>query len=325
MTTLATPSPFHEGELDVQRRLGVKDKIARFGERALVPFMPDEHREFLEQLPFVFVGALDVSGQPWASMVWGLPGFAEAPDAETVELASVIAPGDPLRTNLVLGAPVGILAIELETRSRIRVNGTVLAREGDAFAVHVKQSFGNCQKYIQIREAKLRRDPSLPIESTPSPEGALLSPEATRIVTAADTFFIASTSRHPSEPVINEGVDVSHRGGLPGFARLGEDGGRSTITFPDYLGNFLFNTLGNIQVNPLVGLLFVDFERGTLLSLAGEATIVWDGPEVTAVDGAQRLVRVNVTSGVMMPEVLPFSWSAPSFAPQFRRMQHTPA
>jgi predicted pyridoxine 5'-phosphate oxidase superfamily flavin-nucleotide-binding protein len=305
--------PFHGGELALQERVGVKDKVARFGRRGIRAFMPDEHREFMEQLPFLFVASLDSSGQPWASMAWGLPGFVESPDPTTLRVAGRLSPGDPLSRNLGVGAPVGLLGIELETRRRNRANGLVTVRDGDAFTLHVTQSFGNCKKYIQVRHATFRRDPLASLAVAPVEENARLSPEASRIVASADTFFIASRSANPTLAGHGEGVDVSHRGGLPGFANVGA-GDRTVITFPDYVGNFLFNTLGNVLLDPRVGLLFVDFTQGDLLALAGRAEIVWDGPEVQAVDGAQRLVRVTVDSGVRMPDALPFAWSPPSFA-----------
>jgi predicted pyridoxine 5'-phosphate oxidase superfamily flavin-nucleotide-binding protein len=321
---LAEGSPFHHGELEVQDRVGVKDKVARFGQRMIQPFMDDDHREFFEELPFVFVGSLDGSGQPWASIIWDLPGFATAPDPTTLVLGGNVAAGDPLLGNHAVGSPIGILGLELDTRRRNRANGVVTASatDGKAFTLRVQQSFGNCQKYIQVRHAKFRRDPSVAVATPVTVEGASLSAEARRIVSASDTFFIASASSAPSamtDGAHGEGVDVSHRGGIPGFAALDEDAGHTVISFPDYLGNFLFNTLGNIQANPRVGLLFVDFEQGSLLTLAGQARILWEGPEVLAVPGAQRLVRITIERGVHIANALPFAWTDPEFAPQFVR------
>jgi hypothetical protein len=313
-------SPFHEGELALQDRVGVKEKVARFGERGIRPFLPDEHREFLEELPFVFVASLDDSGQPWASMVWGLPGFVDSPDAETLHLAGSIAAGDPLLQNLSPGAPIGLLGIELETRRRNRANGIVTARRGDDFTLRVTQSFGNCQKYIQVRDTTFKRDPFTAVAVKTIPEEARLSAEAARQIAASDTFFIASRSAHPAVVGHGEGVDVSHRGGLPGFAKVSTEPDGSVITFPDYVGNFLFNTLGNIEADPRVGLLFVDFDRGDFLSLSGNASIVWEGPDVRATPGAQRLVRVKIRAGVRMEDALPFGFSPPIYAPQFARM-----
>src|SRR5581483_8644029 len=188
-------------------RAGVEDKVAHFGRRGIRAFMPDEHREFFEQLPFVFVASLDGSGQPWASMAWGLPGFIESPDPTTLHVAGSLAPGDPASRNLAAGVPVGLLGIELETRRRNRANGLVTARDGDAFTLRVRQSFGNCMKYIQTRHATLRRDPFAPFAVEPVAEDARLSPAGARMVASADTFFIASRSAHPSMAGHGEGVD----------------------------------------------------------------------------------------------------------------------
>ena len=316
-------SPFHEGELALQARAGMQEKIARYGQRAIRPFMPEEHREFFEELPFLFVASLDDSGRPWASMVWGIPGFASALEPAILQIAGTLARGDPLSRNLSPGAPVGVLGIQLETRRRNRENGVVVARQGDAFSLRVTQSFGNCQKYIQARRAKFRRDPRVQPDTPAIEEGARLSDEARRIVSTSDTCFIASSSAQPASGERGQGVDVSHRGGLPGFARLNEAGAASVITLPDYIGNFLFNTLGNIEQDRHVGLLFVDFARGSLLTLTGEASIIWDGPEVHSTLGAQRLVRVSVSHGLRMDEVLPFTWSDPDFAPQFREARRS--
>lgn len=140
--------------------------------------------------------------------------------------------------------------------------------------------------------------------------------EACRMVSAADTVFIASRSERPSASLRGEGVDVSHRGGLPGFVQASDDGARATLTLPDYTGNFLFNTLGNLERDARAGVLVVDFARGGLLTLTGDARVIWDGPEVRAVPGAQRLVRIAVREGVRMESVLPFTWTAPEFSAQ---------
>jgi hypothetical protein len=88
------------------------------------------------------------------------------------------------------------------------------------------------------------------------------------------------------------------------------------LSIPDFRGNNAFNTLGNIAVEPRTGLLFVDFATGGLLSLTGEAEIVWDGAELAAFAGAQRLLRFRVAAGVAIADALPFRWTAALPAPQ---------
>jgi predicted pyridoxine 5'-phosphate oxidase superfamily flavin-nucleotide-binding protein len=320
--TIAEPhgaTPFHDGELALQTRAGVKEKIAPYARRAIRNLLTEELREFFEELPYVFVASLDGSGQPWASMAWGVPGFASSPEPTLLQVAGATASGDPLARQLAPGAPVGVLGIQLETRRRNRVNGVVMAHEGSSFSLQVTQAFGNCQKYIQVRRAMFQRDPGARVDAPVYRENSRLSEEARRMLSAADTVFIASRSEQPSASLRGEGVDVSHRGGLPGFLRLSDDAAQTTLTLPDYTGNFLFNTLGNLERDPRAGLLVVDFERGGLLTLTGDAHVIWEGPEVRAVPGAQRLVRIAVREGVRMESVLPFTWTAPEFSAQLAR------
>jgi predicted pyridoxine 5'-phosphate oxidase superfamily flavin-nucleotide-binding protein len=228
--------------------------------------------------------------------------------------------GDPLAANLAVGAPVGLLGLQLETRRRNRMNGTITATGADGFTVAVDQSFGNCPQYIQARAPRFVADPATAAAPRPvRKEGLLLSPAAARLIARADTFFIASAAQAARGGVAADGVDVSHRGGKPGFVRVSEEGGRTVLTAPDFRGNFFFNTLGNLAANPLAGLLFVDFDSGALLSLVGAAEIVWDGPDLAAFAGAERLLRVRVDEGLLIEDAVPLRWTAPEFAPQLAR------
>ena len=97
-------------------------------------------------------------------------------------------------------------------------------------------------------------------------------------------FFIASTDPDGAP-------DCSYKGGDPGFVRVIDD---RTLAFPMYDGNGMFRTLGNLRVNPRVGLLFIDFEGGTRLRVNGDASVEFDGPLVDASPGALCVVRVSV-------------------------------
>lgn len=313
--TAGEASPYHAGEQALQARAGVRERAERAGRRMIRDFMPDQHRELFETLPYVVVGSLDARDRPLASMLTGRPGFMRTPDARTLAIGARPPEGDPLAANLAPGAPVGVLGIELDTRRRNRMNGTVIAADDAGFAVHVRQSFGNCPQYIQARRPAFAAAP----ERAPRPpraEGALLSPHAAALVRGADTFFIASASPAARGGAPAEGVDVSHRGGKPGFVRVDAAAGGSVLTAPDFAGNSMFNTFGNLAINPRAGLLFVDFAGGGALSLTGRAEIVWDGPEVAAFAGAQRLLRLHVEGGVWIENAVPLRWSAPAYALQ---------
>ncbi|MDJ1159547.1 pyridoxamine 5'-phosphate oxidase family protein [Chelatococcus sp. SYSU_G07232] len=308
-------SPFHAGERAVQERAGVRDRVERIGRRVVRDFMPDQHRELFGELPFLIVGSLDAERRPWASILVGRPGFVASPDARTLVITATAAFGDPGRENLAAGRPVGLLGIELQTRRRNRMNGTIVEAEPGRLTVRVGQSFGNCPQYIQAREPTFVAEPSTVAASRPvRAEGPLLSAEAAALVANADTFFIATASPEArgGDPV--EGVDVSHRGGRPDFVRVSEEDGRTLLTSPDFVGNFHFNTFGNLAVNPRAGLLFVDFATGRLLSLTGEAEVVWEGPDLAAFAGAERLLRFRVTEGVAIEGAVPLRWSEPALA-----------
>ncbi len=316
MTPTATAKvadTFHEGERAVQARVGavVRERLAQMGPRVIRDFMPDQHREFFQQLPFVLAGTVDAAGQPWASVLAAPPGFIRSPDEHHLQVRAVPLAGDPLKHTLVDGAGIGLLGIEPHTRRRNRMNGVVRNPGTSGFDVELSQSFGNCPKYIQAREPVF-----VGVPATAAPvvhEAAGLDAAARRMVGKADTFFIATAYAGDRDTVgVAGGVDVSHRGGKPGFVRLDADG---TLTVPDFLGNFFFNTLGNLTVNPRAGLLFIDFESGDLLYLAVTAEIVWEGPELQAFEGAQRLLKLKVVSSRRVEAALPLRWGAAELSP----------
>ncbi|MFE0757121.1 pyridoxamine 5'-phosphate oxidase family protein [Inquilinus sp. NPDC058860] len=310
--------PFHPGELAAQARAGVRERMAPAGRRAIRGIMPDQHRDFFAMLPFIVVGSLDRQGRPWASVLSGRPGFLSSPDPRTLIVAARPAYGDPLGDNLAAGAPIALLGIQLETRRRNRMNGTVTEWADGRFAVTVGQSFGNCPQYIQARRPSFVAEPDSLGEPRPvHAEGPVLSPRAAALVVAADTFFIATRSADAGEgEAPSEGVDVSHRGGRPGFVRVAEEGGQTVLTAPDFVGNFYFNTFGNIEADPRAALVFVDFDTGGVLLLTGTAEVVWDGPEVASFAGAERLLRFRLEEGRWIEDAVPLRWSAPEQAPQ---------
>jgi predicted pyridoxine 5'-phosphate oxidase superfamily flavin-nucleotide-binding protein len=293
---------FHPGECLVQARAGVRDRMAAIGEHAIRTFMPEQHRTFFAQLPFVVVGSMDAQGQPWASILTNPPGFISSPDARHLLIRARPAVADPLHETLATGAPVALLGIEQPTRRRNRMNGIVERIDDDGLLVGVQQSLGNCPKYIQARQVEYWN-----IESTGTVHSATaLNELARQIIARADTLFIATA--HPGShhgTTRSHGVDVSHRGGKPGFVRADSD---YALTFPDFAGNRFFNTLGNIMLHPRAGLLFIDFENGDLLYIAADAQIVFESPEMHAFAGAERLLRFKVRHVRHVVASLPLRW-----------------
>lgn len=309
--------PNHAGETALQERAGVRARADAAGRRAIRDFMPDQHRAFFEALPFLVVGSLDADDRPWASILVGRPGFLASPDPRILTIRATPAYGDPLGAALAEGAPLGLLGIEPSTRRRNRMNGTVEGIQDHGLTVRVGQSFGNCPQYIQARTPELVADPATVADPRAVHRGgAQLSDRAFALIRRADTFFIATAppGARSGDPVC--GVDVSHRGGRPGFVRVTGDHGASVLTAPDFLGNFYFNTFGNIALNPATGLLFVDFDSGDALMLSGDAEVVWDGPEVEAFAGAERLMRFRLRESLHIEAAVPLRWSDAEWAPQ---------
>ena len=302
-----TNNTVHSGERDVQLRAGVHERSAYVMQHVIRDVMPEQHAELFEKLPTLLVGSLDAQRRPWASVLAGRPGFVRAPDARHLVIRALPGAGDPL--SLYVDQPLGLLGLEPHTRRRNRMNGTVVAIESRGFAVEVDQSFGNCPKYIQAREPRWVDRGVAPAARI---EHAQLSAEARRLVSQADTLFIASATPQARGHSGAEGVDTSHRGGLPGFVRASDNAeGATVLTIPDYRGNNFFNTLGNLAAHPYAGLLFIDPETGDLLHLTGTTEIVWGEQE------GQREIRFTADEGRLRERALPLRWTAPESAPQF--------
>lgn len=304
------PSPFHDGEVALQKAVGVAERMEAFGRRVIRDHMPDQHRDFYRQLPFVVLGAVDAAGDAWATLLSGRPGFMTSPDPKRLAFAAYPDPQDPATVSLGDGAAVGLLGIELHTRRRNRMNGTLRALGKEGFEVAVEHAFGNCPQYIQLRDFAFVREPGDFAEVPAAQVLGMESPRVQAMIAAADTFFVASyvddaNGRH---------VDASHRGGKPGFVRINADG---SLTIPDFAGNLHFNTLGNILINPKVGLVFPDFATGDMLHLTGDAEVVLESDEIAAFQGAERLWVFRPRKVVLRPAALPlrFAMRADGWSP----------
>jgi predicted pyridoxine 5'-phosphate oxidase superfamily flavin-nucleotide-binding protein len=203
------------------------------------------------------------------------------------------------------GEGIGLLGIDLSNRRRNRLNGTILRDSTAGFAIAVGQSYGNCPRYIQLRRFVFTREPSAPSPIAPEVLEAA-DPRVVAMVGGADTFFVAT---YVADAEGHHAVDVSHRGGKPGFVRLGADG---VLTVPDFAGNLFFNTLGNMLVNPKTGLVFIDFETGDLLQMTGDAELILESPEIAAFEGAERLWRFRPRRIIYRAQGLPLRWETPA-------------
>lgn len=292
---------FHEGERHVQERAGEREIATRVG-ASVGDAIPPGAFGFLAEQRLLVVGSADARGAVWASVLFGERGVvsAVAERAVVIERTRVdVIADDPLWSNLRVGAAVGLLAIELGSRRRLRINGVISALADERIEVTVREAYSNCPKYIQRRHFSLDSGRSADA-ARPAAAGVALDAVRTRLIERADTLFVAS--RHPQR-----GVDVSHRGGEPGFVRQVAP---NRLRIPDYRGNSMFNTLGNLVVSNRAGLVFMDFERARLLQLVGTVSVHFGEAEDPRqpTGGTGRYWYVDVESWLELPVVRRVTW-----------------
>jgi ferredoxin-NADP reductase/predicted pyridoxine 5'-phosphate oxidase superfamily flavin-nucleotide-binding protein len=298
---------FHEGELLVQQRAN-EAAIAQRNGGMIADTIVNGALPFIGQQPLAVLGSLDADGKVWASLLVGEPGFLSARDEQAVELdvsQRRSSKDDPFWGNIETNNEVGMLVIELGTRKRLRINGQIRRLDNNRFELHVSQAYPNCPKYIQRRQLI-----QLAGETAPRPmgvkRGTSLQKDQRELIATADTFFVASANP-------GHGVDASHRGGQPGFVRVLN---KRRIRVPDYVGNSMFNTLGNFAVYPRAGLVFVDFEHSRVLQLTGSVEVLWDledpGYET---GGTQRFWELEIERWLEIPLPRQLRWELLDYSP----------
>ena len=277
--------PFHPGEIAVQERAGVRGMARKIG-TGIHSEIPPRAKEFLFDRDFAVVASVGPRGSVWASLLTGAPGFLEAVDETRLRVRSSPLPGDPLAEGLHDGGAVGLVVIDLQARRRIRLNGIVELRS-EGFDLVTREVFGNCHKYIQSR---VLEDAAVEAPLRAPTVARTNGIDATRQawIQSTDTFFIATV--HPTA-----GADASHRGGEPGFVRVIDE---RRLAWPDYAGNNMFQTLGNLAADGRSGLLFVDFERGDTLQLTGRARVDWEPARAGEFPGAERVVDFEIAESI---------------------------
>ncbi|MCI0709701.1 MAG: pyridoxamine 5'-phosphate oxidase family protein [Chloroflexi bacterium] len=289
---------YHEGELAVQKKAGVQAMARRIGRGIHAAMLPIA-QDFLRRQILAAAGSVDGDGRVWASLLTGKPDFITALDSQNVRIEALPPDGDPLVGNLALNPDMGLIAIDFATRQRVRLNGEARV-QSDGIELAIQQAYSNCPKYIQAR-MPLATDPAV----TESRHTQQLTSVQQCLIAQADTFFIASYFS-------GGGADASHRGGNPGFVRVLNS---TTLEFPDYSGNTMFNTLGNIAANPHAGLLFIDFAGGSTLQLSGQAEIIWDSDRAASFPGAERVVEFHIEQVIQTANAIPFRYDFVQYSP----------
>ncbi len=287
-------SPFNEAERALQTRVGVRDKIELQGQRVIRGFLTEQHQQFFAMLPFIVISSLDSQQRQWTQFVCGNPGFIDTSDCKLVRIHSL-----PTTFELVIGAPIGILGIQLHTRRRNKVKGTVVAVGKDGFDVKVFQTCGNCPQYIFSREAEFVRD----AKNAPSSQVLIqneLDDRAVDLISKSDFFFLGTVEAD------KRAAEVNHRGGKSGFVKVRT---RRELIFPDFTGNFHFSSLGNISATGAASAIFVDTETSEPLLLTCKAEIDWDSELLKSFAGAERLVKLTILEIARPSAPLPIKFS----------------
>ncbi|HPF40518.1 MAG TPA: pyridoxamine 5'-phosphate oxidase family protein [Phycisphaerae bacterium] len=281
---------FHDGELEIQQRAGTRQLADRVAE-SIDDRIPPAATPFLRSQPMLLLGAESAEGEVIATILAGAPGFLDPSDDESrLRIHRGLLPNDPLAESLTPGRPVGMQAIEHRLRRRMRLNGHVASSSGEVLEIALAEVYGNCPKYIQAREfVAADRSPGM------ARSGATLTAPQQTLVAESDTFYIASI--HPER-----GADISHRGGMPGFVRV-EDASR--LSWPDYSGNNMFQTLGNLQVDDRAGLVFIAPDSGDILHVSGRCRVDWNMARAAQFPGAQRVIDFEIEHVFERPATFP--------------------
>ncbi|MGL5924324.1 pyridoxamine 5'-phosphate oxidase family protein [Chroococcidiopsis sp.] len=295
-------STYHAGELAVQAQAGVQAEAARLT-KIIGANISSTARDFLDTQRLAIASTIDRHGKVWASLLVGKPGFVEVVAEQLVQIQTTTVSTDLLLENLSIHDDIGILIIDLATRRRLRINGKAMVQPNGYIDVRTQQVYFNCPKYIQVRDLVANSDRQAAVTEVYS--YTALTPAQQQWITQADTFFIASF--HPQS-----GADASHRGGYPGFVQVLN---ATELVFPDYTGNNMFNTLGNIAQYSQIGLLFVDFVYGHTLQLTGTANIIWDTNRIAQFIGAESLVEFQIDRVIETINATNLSWEFAEYSP----------
>ncbi|MGF1671323.1 MAG: pyridoxamine 5'-phosphate oxidase family protein [Balneolaceae bacterium] len=296
---------YHQGELQVQEKAGVRDLAERSG-KVISNKIPAGALNFIDKQPMVIVSSLDNKEHIWVSILAGKPGFMKAENTTCINFnLSMLSSSrqDIFWRNIERNSEISMLFIELSSRRRLRVNGTATI-DAALMTINVKEAYPNCPKYIQRREIEIKN--SIAEVAGQYKEFNVLNNELKSWIERADTFFVGSADD-------NRNLDVNHRGGNPGFIRIIGD---NSLQIPDYEGNRMFNTFGNFVLNPGAGLLFVDFDRGTTLQMFGTAEILWDqdDPE-NRTGGSGRFWNFYINRCLILDSLKGLNWNFIDYSP----------
>lgn len=281
----------------------------------------------VSKAPLLALGTLDEYGRPWTTIFGGKEGFARQIAQSAIGVRTMVDWEYDLVIQALLGGAdeepvtmegegkmVGGLTIDLETRMRVKLHGRMLAGALGArnkvdsvteaqMVIQIDKSLGNCPKYLNSKEI---------IPATPRPKLISDSPklpaQAAALLEKADMFFMSSYQ--------HSDMDTNHRGGPPGFVRMvsNEESG-AILIYPEYSGNRLYESLGNLQINPLAGITIPDFDTGDVLYLTGKTEVLIGAAASSILPRSNLAVKMTVTASRFVEAGLSFRGIAGEASP----------
>lgn len=312
--------PWHEGEQQM-----AKSMKTPYLDNPTVPTLSPQLANHLQIAPLIAIGTVDSESRPWVTLLGGQKGMSQPLGSGIIGIKTAVAekhdpviellvgnePSGEIRREEGKGRMVSGLTIDLETRKRVKMYGRMIAgalseREDEAIGraeriaemqlvLKIEQSLGNCPKYLNKKkiEPALSR-PKLVSESPQLPQ------EALQLIEKSDLFFVSSAQH-------DQDMDANHRGGPPGFVRVASNGeSGAVLLWPEYSGNRLYQTLGNLAVNSVAGLCFPDFDTGNMLYLTGRTEILVGKDASAELPRSNLCVRLTVTAARFVSDALPF-------------------
>ena len=293
----------HDGELYVQARRHAPPEMSAVIGGAIQDEMSGRHVAYYGRLQYFPLGVADERGRLWATILCNPETTAES--SELLKVVARVNPGDPFVQAVcfpVSGArQCAGVAIDFTSRSRIKMGGVVDAAtlDGDALTLTLRanEHMGNCPKYITVRE--LRRAQRTPRTTA---LGAKLSPPARDVLWQASTIFIAT--RHSDRDPRESDMGFNHRGGPKGFLRYFEDERGAHLVLPDYSGNRFYQSLGNVETDPVMGVAVPDFASGALLQVSGRARNLFDDEASRVMPGATLVTLITIDEAFLTTSAL---------------------
>ncbi|KAJ9162417.1 Oxidoreductase [Coniochaeta hoffmannii] len=306
---------WHPGEVAVHKLLNVPSHGGKPNSRG----MPPSYGHRIATSPLVAFGACDEQGRPWTTVLGGERGFSRPIQqgflgAKTLVdrkhdpvVEALLGPAPAEGELLQREVPLSALSVDLENRDRVKIAGRLVAglinSQGGAgsgvgeveLAVLVKETLGNCPKYMNKKVIRAHLpSPELVSDALPLPQAAL------DLIEKADMFFLTTTH--------GDAMDTNHRGGPPGFVRVARNAPEAEVVlvYPEYSGNRLYESLGNLYLNPKIGVAIPDFDTSDVLYLTGTASILAGADAAALIPHAKLAIRINVTAARFVKDGLPF-------------------